>query len=369
MKDQEKGKNHWYWSIDLSIYIHIYINIYSFVVLIGTLIWFLFSLFVFVRMFDRSSRARSFFKITLYNICCRLTISSFEIIDSRANRRRRKDLRFHFIDKDYTMRLNKLLFLVFLIIYFIAGLSLLITGSVAHRQASQCKSTKRVQSTFRSLFFLDAEITGHSLMSGAGFIIALGVIIILLSALGKACIVHREETSLFSVSLVSLGLFGTYTNRLDLLKIFIASLVLILLLELIAAIVGFTLRNKGDQQLRTNLFESMPKYFKGNSDVVTEWDRLQQRWSCCGVNKWQDWNETITGAEIPRSCCLRSDCTPPLNGTAYFDTGCYSFARNLFFRYSKALGGVSLFFFFVELVGLGLAIHLFRDLKNNYGAV
>lgn len=39
-----------------------------------------------------------------------------------------------------TMRLHKILFLVFLVLYFIAGLSLLITGSVAHRQAAQCKS-------------------------------------------------------------------------------------------------------------------------------------------------------------------------------------------------------------------------------------
>jgi hypothetical protein len=34
--------------------------------------------------------------------------------------------------------------------------------------------------------FLDAEITGYALKSGAGFIIALGVIIIILSALGKS---------------------------------------------------------------------------------------------------------------------------------------------------------------------------------------
>jgi hypothetical protein len=34
-------------------------------------------------------------------------------------------------------------------------------------------------------FSIDAEITGHSIMSGAGFIIALGVFIIILSFLGK----------------------------------------------------------------------------------------------------------------------------------------------------------------------------------------
>ena len=38
------------------------------------------------------------------------------------------------------MRLHKNLFLVFLVLYFIAGLSLLITGSVAHQHAAQCKS-------------------------------------------------------------------------------------------------------------------------------------------------------------------------------------------------------------------------------------
>ena len=40
------------------------------------------------------------------------------------------------------MRSNKLLFVIFLVLYFIAGLSLLITGSVAHRQAKQCESLR-----------------------------------------------------------------------------------------------------------------------------------------------------------------------------------------------------------------------------------
>ncbi len=86
------------------------------------------------------------------------------------------------------MRLNKILFLVFLVLYFIAGLSLLITGSVAHRHASQCKYSFPLTYHFNDGNFfssLVAEITGHSIMSGAGFVIALGVIIILLSIVGK----------------------------------------------------------------------------------------------------------------------------------------------------------------------------------------
>jgi len=231
------------------------------------------------------------------------------------------------------MRLNKTLFLVFLVLYFIAGLSLLITGSVAHRHASQF-----------------AEITGHSIMSGAGFIIALGVIIILLSVL---------------------GFIGAFKNRLSLLQIFIGSLFVILLLQLIAVIVGFTLRGKADAQLHTKLMNSLTEYSGRNSDAVTEWDRLQQQWSCCGVDRSSDWMLTAKLDKPPNSCCLHNDCTPPAveNGTAYFRPGCYQSVQSLFFRYSKALGGVSLFFFFVEIVGLISAIVLLRDLKNNYGSV
>ncbi|CAF0765404.1 unnamed protein product [Rotaria sp. Silwood1] len=230
------------------------------------------------------------------------------------------------------MRSYKLLFLIFLVLYFIAGISLLITGSIAHRHAAHFSS-----------------ITGYSLMSGAGFIIGLGVIIIVLTAV---------------------GLIGAYRSRLNLLKFFIGSLVIILLLQLIAAIVTFTLRNKAENQLRTKLFDSLLSYKDGNKDVINEWDRLQQTQSCCGVDKADDWIDRGQLTAPPPSCCLNNDCSKmPVNGTAYFDHGCYGSARNLFFRYSKALGGVSIFFFFIEIAGLVLAIFLLRDLKNNYGSV
>jgi len=228
------------------------------------------------------------------------------------------------------MRSNKLLFVIFLVLYFIAGLSLLIAGGVAHRHATQF-----------------SKITGYSLMSGAGFIIALGVIIIVLSAV---------------------GFIGAYKNRLSLLQLFIGSLCVILLLQLIAAIVAFTLRNKADAQLHEKLINSLQAIKGGNSLAVKEWDDLQREWKCCGVDDSIDW--TKANLTIPTSCCIKPDCSiVKENGTIHFDRGCYQSARNLFFRYSKALGGVSLFFFFIEIIGLILAIILLRDLKNNYGSV
>jgi len=227
------------------------------------------------------------------------------------------------------MRSNKLLFHIFLVIYFIAGLSLLITGSVAHRHATQF-----------------SEITGYSLMSGAGFVIALGVIILLLSLV---------------------GFIGAYKNRLGLLQLFIGSLFLIVLLQLIAAIVAFTLRNRAEDQLRSKLINSLQKY-TGNQEVKTEWDRLQQTWTCCGVADGDDWLKHGNQERIPCSCYSNSVC-PPQNATGYFSKGCYGSALDVYFRYSKALGGVSLFFFFAEVIGLVLGIVLLRDLKNNYGSV
>lgn len=115
---------------------------------------------------------------------------------------------------------------------------------------------------------------------------------------------------------------------------------------------------------------SLPAYVGKNSDVVREWDNLQQQWSCCGVDNSTDWTNKGLLLAPPNSCCVDKNCSILIAGqTPYFGPGCYDSARSLFFRYSRALGGVSLFFFFVEIVGLILAIVLLRDLKNNYGSV
>ncbi len=156
---------------------------------------------------------------------------------------------------------------------------------------------------------------------------------------------------------------------MSLLQLFIGSLFIIILLQFIAAIVAFTLRNRAEDQLRSKLIKSLPAY-KENQDVRNEWNRLQQTWSCCGVNNSDDWIKDGRETTPPISCCPNNVCSvSPQNVTNYFSRGCYGSALELYFRYSKALGGVSLFFFFVEVAGLILAVRLLRDLKNNYGSV
>ena len=200
------------------------------------------------------------------------------------------------------------------------------------------------------------------MISSAGFIIALGVIILILTAVGKYDVDSIRIIHLF----VILGFLGAYKNRLSLLKIFIGSLILILLLQLIASIVAFTLRNKAEDQLRTKLIKTLPEYEK-NPSVKKEWDHLQQKWRCCGVTNSSDW-EDIAHVALPKSCCANNDCTQSSPSTKY-TAGCYQSALNLFFRYSKTLGVVTLIFFLIEVAGLVLSIQLLRDLKNNYGSV
>ena len=48
------------------------------------------------------------------------------------------------------------------------------------------------------MYLLDAEITGRSIVSGAGFVIALGVFIIILSALGKSNVLFKKKQIFYS---------------------------------------------------------------------------------------------------------------------------------------------------------------------------
>lgn len=244
---------------------------------------------------------------------------------ARSTERRFSSIYFQFV-----MRSNRFLFLLCLSLYLIGGFSLLITGSVAHSHAKHF-----------------AKISGSSLVSGADFIISLGVFVLILS---------------------SLGFYGTYKNRSSFLKIFIGFLSIILLLQLIAAIVAFSLHDKAEDQLRTRLIQSLTKYKEDS--IGRQWDFLQRSWSCCGVDQPSDWQKLAQQEDLPKSCCVQPDCLSTVNnGTAYFETGCYQSVLNIFFRYSKALGGVTIFFFLVELVGLILAIFVIRDSSNSYGTV
>jgi hypothetical protein len=82
----------------------------------------------------------------------------------------------------------------------------------------------------------------------------------------------------------------------------------------------------------------------------------------------KDWISPDLLVVPPLSCCS-GDCSSQSNTTVYYNSGCYESVRGFFVKHSKALGGVSLFFFFVEIVGLISGIILLRDLKNNYGSV
>ena len=148
-------------------------------------VWKYRNIFIHYRLRRRRRRRRRPF---LFSPARSLSLSSFSVVDIvEVNRGENRSSQF--VEQVLlTMRSNKLLFLIFLVVYFIAGLSLLITGSVAHRHATQCKSPKwnRFRTSLKSTWFLVSVITGYSLMSGAGFVIALGVIIIILSIVGKS---------------------------------------------------------------------------------------------------------------------------------------------------------------------------------------
>ena len=94
---------------------------------------------------------------------------------------------------------------------------------------------------------------------------------------------------------------------------------------------------RAEDQLRTKLINTLPPYTAGNKDVRNEWDNLQQRWECCGVEDKDDWKKHGNATGPPPSCCKNNNCPTIPTDDSYLNRGCYSSIRNIIFKYSKAI--------------------------------
>ncbi|KAI7805306.1 tetraspanin-15 [Triplophysa rosa] len=124
---------------------------------------------------------------------------------------------------------------------------------------------------------------------------------------------------MFIVSFI--GILASLRDNLCLLKVFLFTLAICLILELVGGIVALIFRNQTVDLLNKNIRKGMVNYYD-DLDFKNIMDFFQETFKCCGGNEYKDWevnmyhNCTAPGplaCGVPYTCCLNNKPSEVVN--------------------------------------------------------
>jgi len=229
------------------------------------------------------------------------------------------------------MKCVKYLLFTFNLLFFFAGLALIIAGAV-------------VQTRFKEY----VAFFGNDFSAAAIVLMVVGGIILLIGFFG-CCGAYKESYCMTMTFAVILGL--------------------IFVLEIAVGIGAAVMKNKVRKVLEDKMKESMQNYNKPNHDGVTKtWDNLQKRFTCCGVANYTDW-DNHNATSYPTSCnCEGSGCVT-VGDRDLYNKGCIDGISDWVEKNIVVVVGVGIGFAFLQLIGIFFACCLARTIKKEYEVV
>ncbi|XP_030274173.1 leukocyte surface antigen CD53 [Sparus aurata] len=157
-----------------------------------------------------------------------------------------------------------------------------------------------------------------------------------------------------------LGFLGALKENRCLLLTFFLLLFLLMLVELTAACLLLVYEGAIAELVKDDLVKGLQKAKEkpGNStDVMSEWDLVQEKLNCCGVTNVTDW-----GDKVPASCCSPPCGTPHAH---YKEKGCLVTLKNLFEENFLTTGISVIVLCIVEVLGMCFAMTLFCHISRS----
>ncbi|XP_034727993.1 leukocyte surface antigen CD53 [Etheostoma cragini] len=152
-----------------------------------------------------------------------------------------------------------------------------------------------------------------------------------------------------------LGFLGALKENRCLLLTFFLLLFILMLVELTAACLLLMYESEIDRLVKEDLTMGLDKAKGTNS--TSEWDVVQEKLDCCGVNNVTDWQPNV-----PPSCCL-SACTS--QQPEYRKKGCLVKLKN-FFEENFLTTGISVIVLcIIEVLGMCFALTLFCHISRS----
>ncbi|RWS25080.1 tetraspanin-9-like protein [Leptotrombidium deliense] len=178
------------------------------------------------------------------------------------------------------------------------------------------------------------------------------------------------------------GCCGAWFQSKCLLGTFLGFMVIVLLLQIIAGILGFVFRQSIRDTLKEELIDGIKSHYNNESNgLVTAWDQVQGSLHCCGVNSYKDWYKSNAWPNedwVPASCCIVNNTISdsdyicgrnlkvelPLIKT----TGCYSRIKRWLLDNLHFIGIACVVFAFVQFFSIvsSLIVICTMDYKRQY---
>jgi len=168
------------------------------------------------------------------------------------------------------------------------------------------------------------------------------------------------------------GCIGAIKESTFLINMYGLLLLILLILEISAAIAAYAMRSDISEKLEENMFDTLPEYSK-NSDAEMSWDFMQSRLGCCGVYEPEDWRDKIDGVNgtsvtgsdgqnytVPESCCQYYDCYQ----NEIYTRGCLNRLSTIVSDCALMLGVGATCVAFVQLLGVVFAVLLAKTIRR-----
>lgn len=152
-----------------------------------------------------------------------------------------------------------------------------------------------------------AEVERQRYKTLDGMFLAPSIILILLGIL------------MFVVSFI--GVLGSLRDNLKLLNVFMYTLTICLILELLGGILGLVFRTQAVELVNKNIRKGMVNYYD-DLDFKNIMDFVQKRFHCCGGEDFQDWKVNMyhncpglgpSACGVPYTCCVTTKPNEVLN--------------------------------------------------------
>ncbi|KAM4548014.1 tetraspanin-33 [Odontesthes bonariensis] len=120
-----------------------------------------------------------------------------------------------------------------------------------------------------------------------------------------------------------LGCYGALRNTICLLKMFLAILAAIFLLQIAAGIVGYVFTDTVMERTEKLMMKAIVHY-REDRDLENAIDFIQKKFHCCGIESYKDWshnvyfqcsdtNPSLEACGVPFSCCIHLQNQTVLN--------------------------------------------------------